>query len=299
MGRHLFSASHRSTPLSHRSTPTPFWPSNTHSTKPRVSAPSASRNPLRIPESGCCNMHKLKRATISGVRISVLRRRGALYSVLVNPISYEALFRANTHSAASPAQSAWGTQLTALKRAGSLASTEAKAVAGCAAVAVAPPAPFGATRPVGGGSGAGSAIECATSIFGSLLGNPGPPVEPSLSQAKVYSSRRQESHMQKRRATGAGAGARGCHHPPVSLRVRREMSHLLVVLYRQGIFFAHFPFEVCWLLSFVSPEVPVQGKLVRARGFRSRAFNSALARLAGCRARGGLPTRAPGPDDSR
>ena len=34
-------------------------------------------------------------------------------------------------------------------------------------------------------------------------------------QLKVHSSGRQESHMQRRRATGAGAGARGCgpHHP--------------------------------------------------------------------------------------
>ena len=39
----------------------------------------------------------------------------------------------------------------------------------------------------------------------------------------------------------------------------------------------------------VRAGVAVQGELVRARGFRSRAFNSALARLAGCRARGGLP----------
>ena len=38
---------------------------------------------------------------------------------------------------------------------------------------------------------------------------------------------------------------------------------------------------------------------MRARGFRSRALNSALARLAGCCARGGLPTRAPRPDDSQ
>ena len=74
---------------------------------------------------------------------------------------------------------------------------------------------------------------------------------------------------------------------------------------RQGAFnlgsaiFIRFLFEVCWLLSFFSPEVPVQGELVRARGNRSRAFNSALARLAGCRACGGLPTRAPRPDDSR
>ena len=82
-------------------------------------------------------------------------------------------------------------------------------------------------------------------------------------------------------------------------RVRREMSHLLVVLCRPGIFFLRFLFEVCWLLSFFSHEVPVQGELVRARGFRSRALNSALARLAGCRARGGLSTRAPRPDDSR
>ena len=71
-----------------------------------------------------------------------------------------------------------------------------------------------------------------------------------------------------------------------------------VIVLCQAIF-VRFLFEVCWLLSFFSPKVPVQGELVRARGFRSRAFNSALARLAGCRARGGLPTRAPQPDDSR
>ena len=116
-----------------------------------------------------------------------------------------------------------------------------------------------------------------------------------------YSSRRQESHVQRRRVTGAGAGARGCgpHHPPVSRKspARDESSFGCVVQTRQ--FFVRFLFEVCWLLSFFSPEVPVQGELVRARGFRSRAFNSALARLAGCRARGGLPTRAPRPDDSR
>ena len=88
-------------------------------------------------------------------------------------------------------------------------------------------------------------------------------------------------------------------------RVRREMSHLLVVLCifwlccADQAIFVRFLFEVCWLLSFFSPEVPVQGELVRARGFRSRALNSALARLAGCRARGGLPTRAPRPGDSR
>ena len=56
------------------------------------------------------------------------------------------------------------------------------------------------------------------------------------------------------------------------------MSHLLVVLCRQSIF-VRFLFEVCWLLSFFSPEVPVQGELVRARGFRSRVFKSALVRL--------------------
>ena len=70
-------------------------------------------------------------------------------------------------------------------------------------------------------------------------------------------------------------------------RVRREMSHLLVVLCRPGNFFVRFHFEVCWLLSISNPEVFVQGGLVRARGFRSRALNSALACLAGCRARGG------------
>ena len=55
---------------------------------------------------------------------------------------------------------------------------------------------------------------------------------------------------------------------------------------------------MCLLLSFFSPEVPVQWGLERARGFCPRAFNSALARLAGCRTRGGLLTRAPRPDDS-
>ena len=38
---------------------------------------------------------------------------------------------------------------------------------------------------------------------------------------------------------------------------------------------------------------------MRARGFRFRACNFALARLAWCRERGGLPTRAPRLDDSR
>jgi hypothetical protein len=99
--------------------------------------------------------------------------------------------------------------------------------------------------------------------------------------------------MQRRRATGAGAGARGCgpHHPSVSRKspARDESSFGCVVQTRH--FFVRFLFEVRWLLSFFSPEVPVQGELVRARGFRSRAFNSALARLAGCRARGGLPMR--------
>ena len=66
------------------------------------------------------------------------------------------------------------------------------------------------------------------------------------------------------------------------------MSHLSVVLCRPGKFLFVFSFR-CWLLSLFSPEVPVQGELVRARGFRSRAFNSALARLAGCRARGAYP----------
>ena len=47
-------------------------------------------------------------------------------------------------------------------------------------------------------------------------------------------------------------------------RARREMSHLLVVLYRPGNF-VQFLFEICWLLWFFSPEAPIQGKLVRAR----------------------------------
>ena len=96
--------------------------------------------------------------------------------------------------------------------------------------------------------------------------------------------------MQRRRAKGAGAGARGCglHHPPVSRKsLARDESSFG---YADQAIFVRFLFEVCWLLSFFSPEVPVQGELVRARGFRSRAFNSALARLAGWRARGGLPT---------
>ena len=91
--------------------------------------------------------------------------------------------------------------------------------------------------------------------------------------------------MQRRRATGAGVVARGCgpHHPLVSRKspARDESSFGCVVQTRH--FFVRLLFEVCWLLSFFSPEVPVQGELVRARGFRSRAINSALARLAGCR----------------
>ena len=99
---------------------------------------------------------------------------------------------------------------------------------------------------------------------------------------------------------------RGCgpHHPPVSRKgsARDEPSFGCVVQTSQ--FFVRFLFGVCWLLSFFGPEVPVQvfqvqGKLLRARGFRFRAFNSALARLAWCRARGGLPMRAPRPDESR
>ena len=103
--------------------------------------------------------------------------------------------------------------------------------------------------------------------------------------------------MQRRRTTDAGPGALGCdpHHPPVSRNspARNESTFGCAVQTRQFLFTVRFLFEVCWLLSFFSPGVPVQGELVRARGFRSRAFNSALARLAGCRARGGLPTRAP------
>ena len=60
---------------------------------------------------------------------------------------------------------------------------------------------------------------------------------------------------------------------------RDESSFGCVVQTRQ--FFVRFLFEVCWLLSFFSPEVPVQGELVRASGFRSRAFNSPLAHLQG------------------
>ena len=90
----------------------------------------------------------------------------------------------------------------------------------------------------------------------------------------------------------------GPQHTPVSRKspARDESSFGCVVQTRQ--FFVRFLFEVCWLLSFFSPEVPVQGELVRARGFRSQALDSALARLAGCRARGGSPTRATRPDDS-
>ena len=62
----------------------------------------------------------------------------------------------------------------------------------------------------------------------------------SQSQVKVYSSRRQESHVQRRRVTGAGAGARGCgpHHPPVSRKspARDESSFGCVVQTRQFLF---------------------------------------------------------------
>ena len=60
------------------------------------------------------------------------------------------------------------------------------------------------------------------------------------SQVKVYSSRRQESHVQRRRVTGAGAGARGCgpHHPPVSRKspARGQSSFGCVVQTRQFLF---------------------------------------------------------------
>ena len=60
------------------------------------------------------------------------------------------------------------------------------------------------------------------------------------SEVKVYSSRRQESHVQRRRVTGAGAGARGCgpHHPPVSRKspARDESSFGCVVQTRQFLF---------------------------------------------------------------
>jgi hypothetical protein len=60
------------------------------------------------------------------------------------------------------------------------------------------------------------------------------------SNVKVYSSRRQESHVQRRRVTGAGAGARGCgpHHPPVSRKspARDESSFGCVVQTRQFLF---------------------------------------------------------------
>ena len=62
----------------------------------------------------------------------------------------------------------------------------------------------------------------------------------SSSQVKVYSSRRQESHVQRRRVTGAWAGARGCgpHHPPVSRKspARDESSFGCVVQTRQFLF---------------------------------------------------------------
>ena len=104
------------------------------------------------------------------------------------------------------------------------------------------------------------------------------------SQFKGCSSRRQESHMQRRWAMGAGAGARGCgsHHLPVSRKspARDEPSFACVVQTRRFLF--------CF---------PLLASLVLV-GF-SRALNSAMARLAGCRARGVLSTRAPRPDDSR
>ena len=61
-----------------------------------------------------------------------------------------------------------------------------------------------------------------------------------LSQIKIFSSRTQESHMQRRRATGAGAGAHGCgpYHPPVSRRspARDEPPFGCVVQIRQFLF---------------------------------------------------------------
>ena len=94
------------------------------------------------------------------------------------------------------------------------------------------------------------------------------------------------SEARKPYAEAAGHGRRVGVVPtthPVSRKspARDESSFGCAVQTRQFLFV--FLFEVCWLLSFFSPEVPVQGELVRARGFRSRAFNSALARLVGCR----------------
>ena len=67
--------------------------------------------------------------------------------------------------------------------------------------------------------------------------------------------------MQRRRAEGAGAGARGCgpYHLPVSRKspARDESPFGCVGQTRQFLF--RFLFEVCWLLSFFSPAVPVQG----------------------------------------
>jgi len=61
-----------------------------------------------------------------------------------------------------------------------------------------------------------------------------------VKKVKVNSSRRQESHVQRRRVTGAGAGARGCgpHHPPVSRKspARDESSFGCVVQTRQFLF---------------------------------------------------------------
>ena len=65
-----------------------------------------------------------------------------------------------------------------------------------------------------------SIIHSPTACFGtsSACENQCPLSSVGQSQVKVYSSQRQESHVQRRRVTGAGAGARGCgpHHPPVS-----------------------------------------------------------------------------------
>ena len=59
--------------------------------------------------------------------------------------------------------------------------------------------------------------------------------------SRFYSSRRQESHLQRRRVTGAGAGARGCgpHHPPPVYRkspARDESPVGCVVQTRQFLF---------------------------------------------------------------
>ena len=66
--------------------------------------------------------------------------------------------------------------------------------------------------------------------------------------------------------SGAGAGARACgpHHPPgLSKEPGEKWAIFRLCCADQAILsFVRFLFEVRWLLSLFSPEVPVQGELL-------------------------------------